>query len=113
MNGSFNGGHSSGYGSPQGKFVQRLCYLEEENRKLTQQVRDLLEWKSSIEEYLVDNLDYRPPGVASLNSGSLAASGTGKYCYNHSTISFKYFFKVADVVFIQNRSCLIGYTESI
>jgi hypothetical protein len=53
-------GSTGGLGSPQGKFIQRLCQLEEANKRLIEEVQGLKAWKDSVEEYLKENLGFFP-----------------------------------------------------
>ena len=47
--------------SPQGTFVQRLCQLEEENKRLRNDLREMLNWRVRIEEYLTESFGYFDP----------------------------------------------------
>jgi len=40
--------------SPQGKFVQRLCQVEAENKLLRSEVDALKKWKTGLESWLMD-----------------------------------------------------------
>jgi hypothetical protein len=44
--------------SPQGKFIQRLCRVEEENKYLKQKLSDLDKWKAAVETWLVDSFGF-------------------------------------------------------